>query len=121
MKETIEVVKCDLCGKVIDTDSIPENEYHYRYQMNIVKDDQITVECKENDICPECSRKICVNYNNAHIEYFNTYIDMHIEDVISELYCNRCKYRTNNDDDYEITLTSSQLRDTMRSVLCRTL
>ena len=51
MKETVEVVKCDLCGKIIDTSEISEDEYHYNY--HIIRYNCIDTQGK--DICPACA------------------------------------------------------------------
>lgn len=81
MKETIELVKCDLCGATIDTDNIPEDEYHYRYCISKYIDNTIETDLIEKDICPNCASKINKIYNGKHGEDIDEYID----NVVSEL------------------------------------
>lgn len=82
MKETVEVVKCDLCGKIIDTDNIPEDEYHYEYCISKYVDNTVLI---EKDICPNCASKINKIYNGKHGEDIDKYIDNYIENVVGEL------------------------------------
>ena len=90
MKETIEVVKCDLCGKIIDTKKVPEDEYHYRYH---IMGDMYLEDTQEKDICPTCASKINKIYNRKHSKVAGKYeyIDKYIEAVISDLSSDYCK------------------------------
>ena len=83
MKETIEVVKCDLCGATIDTKNIPEDEYHYKY--HILRPNHDCIDTLEKDICPTCASVINKIYNGKHGEDIDKYIDNYIENVVGEL------------------------------------
>ena len=65
MKETSEVVKCDWCHRVIDTDTVSIEKYHYKYCITDVTDGKIETDIIEKDICPDCISKI---YNQI-VEY----------------------------------------------------
>lgn len=65
MKDTIEVIKCDLCHHVIDTDTVPIEKYHYRYCISKSINYRIESDIIEKDICPDCISKI---YNQI-VEY----------------------------------------------------
>ena len=60
MKETSEVVKCDLCHRVINTDVLSLDEYHYKYSISDFIDGKVETDIIEKDICPNCISKIFV-------------------------------------------------------------
>lgn len=118
MKETIELVKCDLCGATIDTKNAPEDEYHYRY--HILRPNHDCIETLEKDICPTCASVINKIYNRKHSKVAGKYeyIDKYIEAVISDLSSDYCKnYFNKKDDEKEIIITPSQIRGIMRSII----
>ena len=119
MKEIVELVKCDLCGKIIDTKNVPEDEYHYRYHIM----GYMYLDTQGKDICPACAREINKIYNRKHNKVVDKYefMDKYIEAVISDLSSDDVKcYINNKKDDYkEIIVTPGLIRGTMRSILFR--
>lgn len=106
MKDTIEVIKCDLCGKIIDTDCTPKDKYHYArvyYELN--KDEAILKEC---DVCIPCQQMISSNYNSDH----GKDVELYINKIMSEL--THCKGSCNDND--TIITTIGHLKSIMLKV-----
>lgn len=64
MKETSEVVKCDLCHRAIDTDTISIEKYHYKYCVSNFNDGKFESDIIEKDMCPDCASKISEIYDS---------------------------------------------------------
>ena len=108
MKETIEVTKCDLCGKIIDTDSSTQKEYHYaRVYHDSTKDKSII---KESDICMTCQQMISDHYNGYHGKDVKDLID----ETIKRLTRNECHYF--EDNMHKICISVPEMRNILKEV-----
>ena len=108
MKDTIEVIKCDLCGKIIDADCVPKKKYHYiRVYPNPTKDKSIFKEC---DVCMECQQMISNNYNGYHGKDVKDLID----ETIKRLTRNECHYF--EDNMHKICISVPEMRDILEEV-----
>ena len=108
MKETIEVIKCDLCGKIIDTNSVPKSKCHYaRVYYDSTKDESVLKEC---DVCMACQQMISNHYNSDHGKDIKDLIN----ETIKRLTRNECRYF--EDNMHKICISVPKMRDILEEV-----
>ena len=102
MKETIEVVKCDICHEIINSDKV--SDYRYGYVTNL----KITGRTISADICSRCASKIASQYDRK----FHNDVELYINKTMIEL----SRGSGSCNDNTTITTTIGHLKSIMLKV-----